>query len=364
VDQGRVEDIRECIGCNICVSGDMTHGISRCTQNTAFMEEWRKGWHPENARPKGASETVLVVGGGPTGLEAALQLGKRGYSVTLAEASSTWGGRVAAERRLPGLSAWGRVVDYRIGQIAKMPNVEVYRDSRLSADQVLEFGFDHVAIATGATWRRDGVGRRILRPLPQTGTVLTPDDLMAGARPPAGPVVIFDDDHYYMGGVLAELLAKEGYSVTLVTPTGEASSWMVMTMEQHRVQARLLELGVTIRPHRILTAIRADAVDLSCAYTGAASQLPAASVILVTARLPTGTLSADLTARQSDWQAAGISSVKTLGDALAPGTIAAAVWAGRRYAEELDAPPRTLDDLPYLREVTELVPGPLPWQGE
>ncbi len=53
IEEGRFDDIRECIGCNICVTGDMTQSISRCTQNPAFMEEWRKGWHPERSRPKG-----------------------------------------------------------------------------------------------------------------------------------------------------------------------------------------------------------------------------------------------------------------------------------------------------------------------
>ncbi len=149
IEEGRVEDIRECIGCNICVSGDKTGAISRCTQNTAFMEEWRKGWHPETIRPKGASESVLIVGAGPAGLEAAMQLGRRGYRVTLAEAGRALGGRVAKERLLPGLSAWGRVADYRAGQIAPMPNVEVYFESRLSAEDVLGMGVDHVAVATG-----------------------------------------------------------------------------------------------------------------------------------------------------------------------------------------------------------------------
>ena len=52
IDEGRIEDIRECIGCNICVTGDMTMSLSRCTQNSSFMEEWRKGWHPERIKAK------------------------------------------------------------------------------------------------------------------------------------------------------------------------------------------------------------------------------------------------------------------------------------------------------------------------
>ena len=79
-----------------------------------------QGLAPRTRPPQGASDSVLVVGGGPTGLEAAHALGKRGYQVTLAEVAKTLGGRISAERRLPGLSAWGRVADYRTGQLAPM----------------------------------------------------------------------------------------------------------------------------------------------------------------------------------------------------------------------------------------------------
>ena len=136
IEEGRLDDIRECIGCNICISGDFTQSLSRCTQNSSFMEEWRKGWHPERMRPRASETKVLIVGAGPAGLSAAHRAGLRGYEVALAEAGTELGGRVSRESRLPGLSAWARVRDYRQGQIAKMPNVTVYRDSRLTADDI------------------------------------------------------------------------------------------------------------------------------------------------------------------------------------------------------------------------------------
>ncbi len=95
IEEGRIEDIRECIGCNICVTGDMTMSISRCTQNPTFMEEWRKGWHPERMSTKGASSNVLVIGAGPAGLEAARAAAERGYDVALAETGTVLGGRMA-----------------------------------------------------------------------------------------------------------------------------------------------------------------------------------------------------------------------------------------------------------------------------
>ena len=153
---------------------------------------------------------MLVVGAGPAGLSAAHKAGLRGYEVALAEAGTELGGRVTRESKLPGLNAWARVRDYRQGQIQKMTNVNVYRDSALTADDILGFGFEHVAIATGATWRRDGIARYNLLPfaIDPAMPVFTPDDLMAGKRPP-GHVVVYDDDHYYMASVLAELLVAE-----------------------------------------------------------------------------------------------------------------------------------------------------------
>ena len=357
VEEGRFDEIRECIGCNICVTGDMTQSISRCTQNPSFMEEWRKGWHPERVRPKGDSETVLSVGAGPAGLEAAMIAGRRGYQVAIAEAGRALGGRVTRERALPGLSAWGRVADYRAGQIAPMPNVETYFDSRLTAQDVLDFGFQHVAIATGASWRRDARARHHLAPIPTDAAMplYTPDDLMDGTLPPAGRVMIYDDDHYYMGSVLAELLVARGCSVDFVTPSVKPAEWTDNTLEQAAIHRRLLEIGVRLHLTRAPVAIHDRGATLECTVTGRSEELAADAVLMVTSRTGNDALWQYLKARQGEWEGAGIRSVKLIGDAAAPAPIAWATYAGRRFAEELDAP-EIGDALPFRRELAALAP--------
>ena len=354
VEDGRIEDIRECIGCNICITGDMTMSISRCTQNPTFMEEWRKGWHPERMNAKGASNNVLVVGAGPAGLEATKALAERGYDVVLAEATEILGGRVARERHLPGLSAWGRVVDYREFHIKKKPNVEVYLDSALDADAILEFGFEHICLATGSAWRRDGVSRQHVVPMPvsKATNVFTPDDIMSGVRP-SGHVVIYDDDHYYMGGVLEELLVNGGCQVTFVTPSAYVSDWTVNTLEQHVIHRRLAELGVKIILNRGLTVISDDHVISNCVFTDTIERFECDAVLMVASKIENNGLYLDLKVREAEWAEAGITSVKLIGDANAPGPIAWATYAGHRYARELDEP-NLGDALPFRREITEL----------
>ncbi len=336
IAEGRIEDIRECIGCNVCVASN-SYGVPiRCTQNPTISEEWRRGWHPERLPAPAKKQSVLVIGAGPAGLECALTLGRAGIDVTLAEASDVLGGRVTREARLAGLSAWARVRDYRTYQIGKLAKVSVYRESPMTADEAVGFGADHIVIATGATWRRDGIGSTRFQPL--TGldqiSVLTPDDIFAGAALPKNAIV-YDDEHNYLGGILAEHLANSGCKTALVTPHTLVSAWTDMTLEQARIVTRLHSLGVTMRTSTAIDRIESDRVHLRLTTTGESlGSFQTGTLVLVTARLPEDQLHSAL----ADC-GFGPDRLWLAGDAVAPGLIQAAVLSGHTVARRILAGP-------------------------
>ncbi|RJP53904.1 MAG: FAD-binding protein [Anaerolineaceae bacterium] len=330
IKEGRHEDIRECIGCNICVTGDTRFVPIRCTQNPTMGEEYRRDWHPEIIAPKKSNDDILIVGAGPAGLEAARALGQRGYKVILTDAKREAGGRVLLESQLPNLIEWRRVIDWRLTQINKLENIYFYPSSPMTAKDVLESGEPHVIIATGATWRRDGVGRSISRPVQGNGNIFTPDDLMNG-KIPSGKVLIYDDDHYYMGGVLAELLATNGCEVTLTTPAPAISAWTEYTLEQDRIYKRLLDLNVTLLPHHVLASHSPTTATVTHAITSAETTLACDAVVMVTDRIPNDNLYHELKPALADGR---LKSLRLIGDAEAPNIIAQAVFSGHLAARE------------------------------
>ncbi|HEU0297243.1 MAG TPA: FAD-dependent oxidoreductase [Anaerolineales bacterium] len=348
IREGRIEDIRECIGCNICVTGDTRFVPIRCTQNPTMGEEWRRGWHPEVIAPKKSDKEVMVIGAGPAGLECARALGQRGYQVTLLEAQREFGGRVRRESALPGLNEWRRVLDWRMTQLKKMKNVAMYQSSPMSAEEILEIGMQNIIIATGAVWRRDGVGRTLWKPIPghELENVFSPDDLMNATlesdgllsksgkqASPLQSFVIYDDDHYYMGGVLAELLAEQGCQVSLVTPAPLVSYWSQFTLEQERIQHQLMKLGVKLCPQHVLSEILDDCVRLRNTISGDEIELPCNGVLLVSDRTPNDSLYYALKPALEEGK---INSIRIIGDAEAPNIIAQAVFAGHLAAREFD----------------------------
>jgi dimethylamine/trimethylamine dehydrogenase len=347
IAEGREHEIRECIGCNICISSWHDGVPVRCTQNPTAGEEWRRNWHPEVFAPPASDSSVLVVGGGPAGLECAVTLARRGYQVTIADSAKEFGGRLRFETKLPGLATWARVEHWRMGQLRERPNVNLYPGSELGVEDILGLEHRHVVIATGARWSKmqfstlefpvgelDGPG------------IYTPDDLAAG-HVPEGPVTVFDFDNYYMGGAIALQLAKQGTQVDYVTPAGNASAWTFMTNELPLVHRALGAAGVAIHTLKRVAAFDGESATIADVYTGASQPLACRSLVVVGVRKPADALFHALSARVQDLETAGIASVTRIGDCLAPGAIVHAVHSGHRYAREFEAAPTAA---PYTRD--------------
>ena len=169
--------------------------------------------------------------------------------------------------------------------------------------------------------------------------------------------MLYDDDHFYMGSVLAEVLVARGCSVDFVTPATKVAEWTDNTLEQGTIMRRLLSLGVRVLTCMAPQAIGPDAVTLGCVWTGDTTTLPADAVLLVTSRSPKDGLYLALKTRQADWAGAGVQTVRVIGDAAAPGPIAWATYAGRRFAEEIDSPDTRGDTPAFRREIARLEPG-------
>jgi dimethylamine/trimethylamine dehydrogenase len=355
IDEGRLDEIRECIGCNICISKFDSGSRIACTQNATIGEEFRRGWHPEVFPPAANRDrTVLVVGAGPAGMECAIVLGKRGLAgVHLVEAAAEIGGSVRWISQLPGLGEWRRLIDYRAIQLGLLPNVETIASTRLDYDRVLDYGAEIVVVATGSSWADDGRCGDHMDRVPGADArlphVLTPEQVMLGRKPVGERVTVFDSEGYFMGYSLAERLAREGRQVTLVTNHHQLSPYSHFTSEAARVNRGIRELGVEVVTDHVLLGIEEGQAVVSGHWSDAPRRLAADSTVLVTQRYSDDGLYRALKADRAALERTGIVAVHRIGDCYAPNFIAEAIFSGHRLAREIDStnPDRPL---PFIRE--------------
>lgn len=372
IDEGRVDDIAECIGCNQCIAR-FEYGVSIvCTQNPTALEEYRRGWHPERFSPRKDDELVLVVGAGPAGLECARVLGRRGYRTHLVEADTVLGGHLRNVVQLPGLAEWGRVVTLRETQLRRMANVEIMIGTgAVTADDLLAYGADRIVLATGAHWTGDGAGigmDGIAGTDAAQPAFVTPEQVFAG-KAVGDEVLVLDSDGYFMAISLAERLADAGRRVTLVTPFDRVAPYTDFTLEGPNLRRMMREKSIgALTGHWVERAETAGTgVELAVfdVYRDGSrrtekpqpSTLPRRastvietlrcdSVVLCTGRRSNDGLYHGLSARRGEWQAAGLKGVYRAGDCLAPRYIADVVFDGHRLGREICSPdpqrPRTI----------------------
>lgn len=354
IEEGRLDEIRECMGINFCIASGNSWNHLGCTQNATAGEEYRRGWHPERfTRARNADRDVLVVGAGPAGMECAIVLGKRGFRrVHLVEAEAEIGGHMRWIPLLPGLGEWKRYVDYRKVQLAKLANVEVHTGVRLSATAVRDYGADLVVIATGARWAGDGLNAATHLPIPGADAsrphVLTPEQVMVlGKRPPGRRVIVYDVEGYFMAPGIAEKLALEGYQVELITVLEQISPYSDETLEGPQLRQHLHDVGVNLRRAVSLDEIHQGGVV--CSTFGDRIELEAEAVILVTQRLSNEELYQQLRPLGDDLRAAGVQALYRIGDCIAPRLLAEVTFDGHRLGREIDSDDPAIP-LPYHRE--------------
>ena len=354
IEEGRYDDIRECIGCNVCISKSEPGGHLGCTQNATAGEEYRRGWHPERfARATNADRDVLVVGAGPAGMECAIVLGKRGFGrVHLVDAANDVGGIMRWVPELPGLGEWARVVNWRRIQLEKLKNVEVLTGLELDADGVLTYGAELVVVASGAHWAGDGLNAATHEPIPGADStlpsVLTPEQVMTGGkRPPGNRVVVYDGEGYFVAAGVAERLAGEGYAVELVTPFDVVAPVTDETLEGSLLRTRLHDARISMRRNVSLTGIGAGIASCESEF-GESFELEADGVVLVTQRLSNDALYQALRA-ETRLSEEGIEAVYRVGDCVAPRMIADCIFDGHRLGREIDSGDPSVP-LPHKRE--------------
>ena len=363
VKEGRLDDIRECIGCNICVSRWESCAPIICTQNATSGEEFRRGWHPERfTKAANSANDVLIVGGGPAGMECARVLAERGMRrIHLADDQAALGGSMTWISRLPGLGEWARIVNYRQVQLDKARNVQFVPNARLSAHEVLVYGAEIVIVATGAMWSRVGLNPATNNPIPgaqaELPHVFTPEQIMIeGKDVPGETVVVIDNDGYFIGPSIAEKLASEGHQVTIVTALDQVAPMMHGTLELPNMYRRLHELGVKLVCHRFVTEVESGKVTGIYAYDrrGELQTWDADAVVLCTHRVSNDEIYRSLKTEvgMDGLEAEGISGLYRIGDCDAPRLIADCVFDGHRLAREIDSD-NPAEALPYVRERPE-----------
>ncbi|KPF84089.1 FAD-dependent oxidoreductase [Novosphingobium sp. AAP93] len=305
---GKNSEIRACIGdlegCFLrsCIG----HPVG-CTVNPEIGSE-----HLPPLAPAPVSKRVVIAGGGPAGLQAALVAAQRGHRVTLLEKSGTLGGHVTLQAKLPGLEDRSDIIRWLELQLGKQ-GIDIRLDTEATPALIAELGAEAVVVATGARYARNGVSKNQLAGVPGSDLphVLTPEDVLLDNTRTGERIVVYDNTSYEVGPGLAEWLADQGKEVIFVT----ADSGLAMSVTDigiNKVISKRLLPKVTFAPQTVISAIDPANVTLVHLYTGQVTVLEnVENTILVTSKPPEEALYHSLVGTSGS----GAAEVHLIGDA-------------------------------------------------
>jgi dimethylamine/trimethylamine dehydrogenase len=333
--------------------GMLDDGAMSCPLNPASYRE--RYWDPEKMLPAAKSGRVVVVGGGPGGLEAARVSAERGHEVTLIEARHRLGGALALWAGLPGREFYGRSIEWWRRELDIL-GVEVRLGTTATAQGILDEEPDAVILATGALYSRSGHGNFRDQPIPGHGQafVCTPEEVLLGTANPAGRVVILDGEGLNAGVGVAEVLATRGCDVEFLTPGFSPVGTRVRGTEETRfIMQRLLSSGVKITTNSYIGEIGDHQVSVFNVYSEEQRLITEVDAVV----LATGRQSVNQLERELDGKVAQLFAI---GDAAAARMWAAASYEGHLFARHIGEPgaPASLTEAYFEPFDTGLFPIP------
>ncbi|MEO3861981.1 FAD-dependent oxidoreductase [Acrocarpospora sp. B8E8] len=321
---GRHGEIRPCIGCNQGCLGVISGTDTRtgCVVNpvAGFDDVLSEAQIGRTTNPR----KVVVIGGGPAGLEAARTAAIRGHEVVLYEAAPRVGGALNLARRAPNLGGIFDVVTWQEAELGRL-GVDVRKSSPIDAAGVLRQEADFVIVATGSVPDKSGVlisapGERVAGV--KQSHVLSSVELLSDDKRELGrTAVVYDDVGHYESVAIVEYLLARGLDVTVVTRFPSFAPIADRTLRTVPARKRFAESGrrFDVRPNALLTRISPSSCVVHSVDHGE-TEVAADTVVLLTHRTACDDLSVEL-------RAAG-KEVRRVGDALSPRDLQTAIREG------------------------------------
>ena len=328
--EGRPEDIRPCISCNqLCLGRRLRDYWVSCISNPSVAREYK--WDGDSTPPAAKPRHVLVVGGGPAGLEVARVAAARGHRVTLVEKAGELGGQFRLAAGQPERGEIGALLHWYRGQLQKL-QVQVQLRTEMSAADVKAAGADAVVLCTGSNPSRDGFQRSFphMAKLPgaEQDNVCTAHDVLEGKVTPGTRVLLLDDiNGWWPASGTALHLAQQRYQVTVVTAAEKAGAALDLSHTGDTLRERFAKFGVEVLLATALSEWKGTTAKLMSLYTGETEEREFDSLVLATTNTPEDRLTKALAG-------AGL-EVHAIGDTVAARSASMAFYEARKLALSL-----------------------------